>query len=191
MFATSRRQMSRKMKTTVWHATATSTVNEQAGGWAQSQFESIIIILFSDTVYIIPTRSSGRIIMRSSASDSSVQRVPTHILHIHVCIFYNCITSIILYCNKWARRRSGATVYWQNPKRYTRNSICLIAQPRPPFLCITYTRTHTHAHTHWHETGTRRFRAVIPDKQTINLLGEKDAASYNACVLYYGEAASV
>lgn len=65
--------------------------------------------------------------------------------------------------------------------------------PATAALSVYHLHTHTHKHTHTHarKTGTRRFRAVIPDKQTINLLGEKDAASYNACVLYYGEAAYV
>jgi len=87
------------MKTTVWHATTTSKVNGHDGRVLYSRSLSLIIILlFSDIIYIIPAGSPGRIIMRSSASDSSVQRVHcTHIILYTRVYIYNCITSIILY----------------------------------------------------------------------------------------------
>lgn len=44
---------------------------------------------------------------------------------------------------------------------------------------------HSHAYTHTRKTGTRWFRAVTPDKQTINLLGEKDEDARRIMYPYY------
>jgi len=104
-------------------------------------------------------------------------------IYTRVYIFYNCITSTILYY--MGTMLSGASVYIDKIPSAIYAKFNLPHRPATAALSVyrSLTLTHTRTHTLTRHYA-RRFRAATPDKQTINLLGEKDENARRICVLY-------
>jgi len=70
----------------------------------------------------------------------------------------------------------GAAILTKSKALYVREIQFASSPSRGRPFCVSHTHTHTRAQ--------RRFRAVTPDKQTINLPGEKDEDAYNIMHAY-------
>jgi len=133
-------------------------------------------------IYIIPAGSYNNVFVCSRFKwyDLYIYNI---YMYTHACIYF-IIVLLLQYYIIWGRCCAARRYIDKIPSAiYAKFNL----PHRPATAALSVYHSPTLAHTRTHTLTrhyARRFRAVTPDKQTINLLGEKDENARVVCVLY-------